>query len=182
MIEKLFKKLSFIFDIIITFIQKKRFKSFGKKSIIRYACIVNHPNKIDIGSNVFIGDHVWLNANNWREDGRASLIIGDGVHISRFSHINAFKDVVIEDKVLIGENVYLGDTDHIRSNFEIPIKDQGYEFKGSVLLKSGSFICKNAIIAAGVIVGKNATVGPNAYVIESVPDNSLAIGNPAKIY
>ena len=182
MIEKILKKLNRLFDIITTLSNKKRFKSFGYKSIIRYACIINHPDKIEIGLNVFIGDHVWLNADNWRDDERASLIIKDGSHISRFTHINAFKDVIIEENVLIGENVYLGDTDHIRSNKDIPIKDQGHEFKGPVLIRSGSFICKNAIIAAGVTIGRNATVGPGAYVIDSIPENSLAIGNPAKIY
>ena len=182
MIEKILKKLVRLFDIIITISNKKRFKSFGHNSIIKYASIINHPDKIEIGSNVFIGDHVWLNADNWRDDDRASLIIKDGSHISRFTHINAFKDVIIEENVLIGENVYLGDTDHKRSNKDIPIKDQGHEFKGPVLLKYGSFVCKNAIIAAGVTIGRNATVGPGAYVIESVPDNSLAIGNPAKTY
>jgi lipopolysaccharide O-acetyltransferase len=182
MIERTLNKFLKFFDYLNTLLQKKRFKKFGKNSIIKYGCIVNHPKKIEIGENVFIGDHVWLNADTWRDDERASLVIKNGAHISRFSHINAFKDVIIEENVLIGENVYLGDTDHVRSNKEIPIKLQGQEFKGSVLLKSGSFICKNAIISAGVTVGKNATVGPGAFVMESIPDYSLAIGNPARIY
>jgi acetyltransferase-like isoleucine patch superfamily enzyme len=182
MFEIILKEFAILFDSLNTLFLKKRFKSFGKNSIIKYGCIINHPKKIDIGKNVFIGDHVWLNADRWRDDERASLIIKDGVHISRFTHINAFKDVIIEEDVLIGENVYLGDTDHIRSDKNIAIKYQGHEFKGMVLLKSGCFICKNAIIAAGVTIGKNATVGPNAFVMETVPDYSLAIGNPARIY
>ena len=182
MIEKILNKIDKIFDKLNTLIHRKRFRKFGSNSIIRHGCIINHPNKIEIGSNVFIGNHVWLNADKWRDDQRASLIIKDNSHISRFSHINAFKDVIIEENVLIGENVYLGDTDHVTTNKDIPIKNQGHEFKGPVLLKSGCFICKNAIIAAGVTIGKNATVGPGAYVIQSIPDNSLAIGNPARVY
>ncbi len=182
MIENIIKKFSNSYYKFNTFLISKRFKKFGKNSLIQTGCIINHPNKIEIGQNVFVGKQVWLNADKWREDDRASLIIKDGVHISRFTHINAFKDVIIEEDVLIGENVYLGDTDHVRKSKEIAIKSQGHEFKGRVLLKKGSLICKNAIIAAGVTIGKNSTVGPGAYVIETMPDYSLAIGNPARIY
>ena len=105
--------------------------------------------------------------------------IGDGVYISARTHINAFKDVVIEDNVLIGEDVYIGDTDHNYSENR-PIKEQGWNFKGSVLIGNGSFISKGAVVLPGIEVGQNSVVGPYAVVTRNVPEHTLAMGNPAR--
>ena len=144
-------------------------------------CKLHKPKNIEIGDNVFISSDVWLNANNWRDDNRASLIIKDGTYIGRFCQINAFKDVIIEQNVLIADNVYLGDTDH-GHNVKIPIKQNQIIYKGRVHLKEGCFICRNAVISANTVVGKNAIVAPNTYVTKKeIPDFHMAIGNPCKI-
>ena len=182
LVNKFFIFFEKVFDAITTFFLKRRFKKFGKNSIIRYGCIINHPEKIEIGENVFIGDHVWLNAGCYRADDRASLIIKDGTHISRFTHINAFYDVIIEEDVLIAENVYLGDADHENKENDTPIIKQGYKIKSPVLLKKGCFICKNVVISGGLEIGEYSIVGPNSFVIKSIPSRKIAIGNPTKIY
>lgn len=38
-----------------------------------------------------------------------------------------------------------------------------------------------AIIVGGVTIGHNVTIGAGAVVVKNIPDNSLAIGNPARI-
>lgn len=53
--------------------------------------------------------------------------------------------------------------------------------------KSEPLICENARIGAGAVilgsvrVGKNAIVGANAVVLSNVPDNCVAVGNPARV-
>jgi len=44
------------------------------------------------------------------------------------------------------------------------------------------WIGTGAVIVGGVRIGKNVLIAPNAYVNIDIPDNSLVIGNPAKIY
>ncbi len=39
-----------------------------------------------------------------------------------------------------------------------------------------------AMILGGITIGDNVSVGANAVVLEDVPDNSIAVGIPAKIY
>ncbi len=182
LIEKIFTKLNKVFDLITTLLNKVRFKKFGRKSIIRYGCIINNPKLIEIEENVHIGSHVWLNAQDESKNESTKLIIKKGSHISRFCHINAFKKVIIEEDVLIAENVYLGDTDHKTSLKDIPIIKQGNEIKGEVIIKKGSFICKNAIINAGTTVGENSVIASNAFVVQkNIPPNSFVFGNPSKI-
>lgn len=166
---------------ISTNFYKRKFKDVGDNIIIRYACKIDNGNKIVIGNNVFIGEHVWLNAGNIN-DKNISLEIKDGSYISRFCHINAFKKVIIENDVLLGEGVYIGDTDHATKNKNLPIIKQGFETKGEVIIGTGSHICKGAVISAGVKIGKNVVVGPNSFVTQhEIPDYSLVIGNPAVI-
>jgi acetyltransferase-like isoleucine patch superfamily enzyme len=181
-LEKLNRKIRKYLDLLSTLIYRFRFKKFGRNSIIQFGCIINYPEKIEIGENVFIANNVWLNAYNLRDDNRASLIIKNGVKIGRYCHINAFKDVILEEDVLIADNVYLGDSDHKNSVKDVPISKQGFEYKGPVLLKKGCFVCKNAIISADTVVGEFSIVGPNAVLTESLPDKKIAIGNPAKIF
>ena len=176
MIEKILKKLDKYFENFTTFLNKKRFRRFGENSRIRYGCIINNPRLIELSENVFIGDHVWLNAGEGLNKDETKLFIKKGSHVSRFSHINAFNGVIIEEDVLIAENVYIGDTDHKTSKKEVPIIKQGHEIKKSVVIKS-------AIINAGTTIGKRSIVAPNAFVIQkNIPDYSFVIGNPSRVF
>ena len=181
MIEKVLKKLDKYFENLTTLLNKNRFRKFGKNARIRYGCIINNPKLIDLGEDVFIGDHVWLNAGEGFNKEETKLFIKRGSHISRFCHINAFNEVVIEEDVLIGESVYIGDTDHSTDDKNIPIIKQRIKIKGKVLIKSGCHICKGSVISASVTIGKNAVVAPGAFVTNDVPDYALAIGSPANI-
>jgi len=168
---------------IYTYLIKNNFNKFGKNSIIKFGIRLNHPNRINVGNNVIIEKNVWFNADDrFTQKNECTLNIYDGVNIGRYTQINAFKSVIIEENVLIAENVYIGDTDHKNSIKEIPISKQGVEYKGPVLIKKGAFICRNAIISGGITIGENAIVGPNSFIIKSVPKNKMAIGNPAKIF
>jgi acetyltransferase-like isoleucine patch superfamily enzyme len=184
----MFDLVSKIIDKIYTIVLRRKFKFCGKNVKIRFPITITNPKKISIGDNVFIGEHVWLNAgqnptfsNNHNGNDDLNLIIKSGCYISRFSHINAFHHVCVMEDVLIGENVYLGDTDHSNKLKDIPIIKQIVEVKEKVIIGTGSHVCKNAIIASGVSIGKNSIVGPNAFLTKNLPDYATAIGNPAFI-
>ena len=44
-----------------------------------------------------------------------------------------------------------------------------------------SFLGIGATIIQGIKIGKNVTVGAGSVVIKDIPDNVIAVGNPAKI-
>jgi acetyltransferase-like isoleucine patch superfamily enzyme len=178
-----------LIDKIYTIITKRKFKYCGKNVKIKFPVTIVNPQKISIEDNVFIGEHVWLNAgtinttnsiNNHNNDD-LTLFIKKGSYISRFTHINAFHSVKIMENVLIGENVYIGDADHSYKDKSKPIINQKIEIKNKVIIDTGSHICKNAVVNSGVSVGKNAIVGPNVFLTNNLPDHSIAIGNTATI-
>ncbi|HDS8282571.1 TPA: N-acetyltransferase, partial [Klebsiella variicola] len=39
----------------------------------------------------------------------------------------------------------------------------------------------NSVIVGGVSVGNNVTIGASTLILKDIPDNCIAIGNPAKI-
>ena len=56
---------------------------------------------------------------------------------------------------------------------------QGNKIKGEVIIKKGSFICRNSVISAGVTIGEFSIVAPNSLVNQkNIPPNSLVFGNP----
>jgi acetyltransferase-like isoleucine patch superfamily enzyme len=52
---------------------------------------------------------------------------------------------------------------------------------GSVVIGDGCFIGENAILLPGVSIGRGSIVGAGAVVAGAIPENSLVVGNPAKV-
>ncbi len=50
-----------------------------------------------------------------------------------------------------------------------------------VIVEDGVMIGANAVVIEGVHIGRNAVVAAGAIVIEDVPENAVAAGNPARI-
>lgn len=166
---------------VYTAIMQKRFAAFGVKSRIETSSKLINPKLVKVGNNVYICEHAWINSKDSQETGIPTLTIGDGTYIGRFSHINAWHKVIIEQNVLIADRVFISDADHNYTDTNTPIRFQGDCFKSPVLLKEGCWIGIGAVILPGVTIGKNSIVAANSVVTKSVPDYSVVAGNPAKI-
>lgn len=53
--------------------------------------------------------------------------------------------------------------------------------KGSPKIGDKVWIGTNACIVGKIIIGNNVLIAPNSFVNFDVPDNSIVVGNPAKI-
>ena len=157
----------------------KRFLYCGKNLRTHFPIKVYNPKKIKIKDYVSIFEHCWLNCIEGGNE--PSLFIGNGCSIGRFAHINAYKEVVIHDNVLLGERVYISDATHNYENNRIPINKQGARFVGKVEIKEGAWIGSGAVILPGVTIGKNSIIAANSVVNKNVKDYSVCAGNPAVI-
>lgn len=52
---------------------------------------------------------------------------------------------------------------------------------GRICIKNNVYIGNNVLILPGVTIGNNVIVGAGSVVTKSIPDNSVAAGNPARI-
>lgn len=97
-------------------------------------------------------------------------VIGAGAKFDKGFVIMHPVGVVINSKVSGGKNII------IESGVVI-----GDEKGQAPVLGSNIFIGAGAKIIGGISIGDNVKVGANAVVVKSVPDNSTAVGIPAKV-
>lgn len=95
------------------------------------------------------------------------------VKVGRNFRIDHFGGVIISGYASFGDNCI------VRNDVTIGLKN--IEEKAAPQIGSNVNIGAGARILGPITVGDNVDVGANAVVIESVPDNSLAVGIPARI-
>ncbi len=82
------------------------------------------------------------------------------------------KNCIINTGAIIEHDCKIGNHCHIAP---------GVHISGAVNISELSFIGIGATIIQGIKIGKNVTVGAGSVVIKDIPDNVIALGNPAKI-
>jgi len=105
-----------------------------------------------------------------------SVKIGEGTVIMLGSIINIDssigKNCIINTGAIIEHDCKIGDYCHITP---------GVHISGAVNIGELSFIGIGATIIQGINIGRNVTIGAGSVVIKDIPDNVIALGNPAKI-
>ncbi len=82
------------------------------------------------------------------------------------------KNCIINTGAIIEHDCKIGNHCHITS---------GVHIAGAVEIDKLSFIGIGATVIQGIKIGKNVTIGAGSVVIKNIPDNVIAVGNPAKI-
>lgn len=57
----------------------------------------------------------------------------------------------------------------------------GYGRNGLPVIGDNVSLGANVVIIGGVKIGNNVTIGAGSVVVKDIPDNSVAVGNPAKV-
>ena len=127
----------------------------------------------DIGDNVSINPNIYIfNPEN--------LSIGNNVSIHPMCYIQASGGIKIGNDVSIAHGVTLLSESHRFSNLNIPIKDQGLDYKETII-QSNVWIGAKASILAGVTVKSGSIIGAGAVVTKEVEEYSIVGGVPAKV-
>ena len=91
------------------------------------------------------------------------------IDYSHFWHITIGNDVTIAPRV------------HILAHDASTVLHTGYAKIGKVDIQDGVFIGAGTIVLPGVIIGKNSIIGAGSIVVNNIPENSVAVGSPAKV-
>jgi len=124
----------------------------GKKSVIEDFCTVNNG----VG-NVIIGDNTLI--------GMSNVIIGP---------------VSIGNNVIFAQNIVVSGLNHDYTDVNTPIFKQKI-LVSPIIVEDDCWIAANAVITAGVTIGKHSVVAAGAVVTKNIPPYSVAAGNPAKV-
>ncbi len=83
--------------------------------------------------------------------------------------------------VVIGETAIIGDDVLIYQGVTLGGVSLEKEVKRHPTIRSGAVISAGAKVLGNITIGKNAKVGANSVVIKDVPDDSTAVGIPARV-
>ena len=85
-----------------------------------------------------------------------------------------FPNRSIEDGVMLGPEVGLFTVNHEPKNIRVI-------FTKEILIKRNAWIGARVSILPGVTIGENAIIGTGSVVTKDIPDNAVAVGNPARV-
>ncbi len=172
----------------------------GKNTVFGRNCTFRHPGKIRIGDNGIIDENCLIDAKG--ED-NAGIVLGHDVYIGRHTAIYCKNgDITVGDRVNIsssctimsanrlhiGEDTVIGAYTYLLSGgeydytSETPFSGQtGMDSRGPLSIGHNCWLGARVTVLDGVCIGNHCVIGAGAVVTRSIPDNSLAVGTPAKV-
>jgi acetyltransferase-like isoleucine patch superfamily enzyme len=137
------------------------------------------------GAPIELGDYVNVVASSdkkvrlaiWAEQkGRGLISIGNYCLICPGVRIGSAHEITVGDNCMIASNAYLTDSDWHDIYNRISIGKTA-----PIRIENNVWIGDSAIVCKGVTIGENSIVGAGAVVVDNIPANCVAAGNPAKI-
>lgn len=126
--------------------------SLGKKSLVEdFATINNAVGDVHIGDNTIIG--------------LGNVIIGP---------------VSIDQNVMLAQNVVISGLNHGFEDVKLSPSVQQVTCK-PIVIEQDVWIGANAVVTAGVKIGRHSVVGAGSVVTKDIPDFCVAVGNPARV-
>ncbi len=147
---------------------------FGKKSTVRWSTRLDiFPfHKFYLGAHSTIEDFATVN------NGVGDVSIGNHCRIGLGSVI--IGPVNIGNQVILAQNIVASGLNHTYTNIDIPIRLQKVT-TSVITIEDEVWIGANAVLTAGITIGKHSVIAGGAVVTKNVPPYSIAVGNPAKI-
>lgn len=81
----------------------------------------------------------------------------------------------------IGDDVTMAPRVHILAHDASTKNMLGYTVINRVSIGNNVFIGAGSIVLPGIKIGDNVVIGAGSVVSRSIPDNSVAVGNPARV-
>lgn len=140
--------------------------------------IRGNNNRIVFGEECYVGS----NCSFWMEGNNIQITVGSNSTFTLQCHFNAQED---NSYIKIGNDCMFSNKIIVRTSDSHPIYDieTGKRINESkpVIINNHVWIAPDTKIMKGAIIGEGSIIGSNTMVSKVIPENSLAVGMPAKI-
>ena len=124
------------------------------------------------------GDNCYIEQPFYANWGGRHLHFGSGVYANFNLVLVDDGNIYVGDRVMIGPNVTIATANH---PLEPELRAKGLQINRDVVIGENAWLGAGVIIVPGVTIGKNAVIGAGSVVTRDIPDNALAVGNPARV-
>jgi len=159
---------------------------FSNARIIRFPIDIRGKSYMKFSAGLTTGRYCRIEA--YPPDNKSIVIkIGKDVQINDFVHITSMQSVYIGNNVLLASKIYISDCSH--GSYEGNENDSypdthtiDRKYKTSpVRIEDNVWIGESVSVLPGVTIGENAIIGANSVVSKDIPNNCIAVGNPARV-
>jgi acetyltransferase-like isoleucine patch superfamily enzyme len=157
---------------------------YRKAKLICYPVYMRGKKSLayDIGLNIGYGCRFDL-----LNPEKITLEIGKNCEMGDNCHIVAIDSVKIGDNFLAASKIFISDCSHgdysLNEDCSMPEQPPRERTLKSnpVVIGNNVWIGENVVILAGVHIGDGCIIGANSVVNSSIPENTIAVGSPAKV-
>lgn len=135
---------------------------------------------VESGAELHIGDDVFLGAGCFIKCYGGKLEIGNAVSINPYCFVNAAGGVCIGDATRIGAHSIIIASNHVFSDSNTLIMDQGTTRKG-IFIGGNSWLGARVTVLDGVVTSPGSVFAAGAVVSRSAPEKGVYAGVPAEL-
>jgi maltose O-acetyltransferase len=148
----------------------------GRRFDIGAGVAIHGMRNLSLGDGTAIEDDCTLCCHN------APLTLGRSCYLNRNVRLGSAgtASLTLGDNVMVGPNVVMDTSRHRDGRTDIPMKDQGMEYR-PISIGDDVWIGANAVVICGVSIGRGCIVGAGAVVTRDLPPYSVAVGVPARV-
>mgnify|MGYP001163566779 CR=1 FL=1 len=152
---------------------KKRCNGYGANLKIQGPVKFSGGGKLHCGDDFFVRStevdpvKIYISEN-------ADLSFGNQVFLNNRVHISCSNKIKLGTHVDVGDECLIIDND-FHNVGDTPSKD------APIIIEDNVWIATRVIILKGVTIGEGSVIGAGSLVTKSIPSNSFAAGNPAKV-
>lgn len=119
--------------------------------------LIEQPFVCDYGYNIEIGENFYSNHN--------LTILDPG-------------KIIFGDNVFIGPNCGFYTAGH---PIDVELRNKGLEYAKPITVGNNVWFGGNVVVLPGVTIGDNVVIGAGSIVVNDIPSNVVAVGNPCQV-
>jgi len=146
----------------------------GKRSLVR------RRTRMDLMpfNNFVLGEDSTIEDFSTVNNGVGDVIIGNRTRIGMSNVL--IGPITIGNDVMFAQNVVLSGLNHGYEDINLPPSLQKVETK-PIIIEDQVWIGANAVVTAGVTIGKHSIVAAGCVVVRDVPSYAIVGGNPGRL-